>query len=253
MSNNGASVNKKQYIDFLPDIFLQRKVKDQEEFIEKFLKIFQKILSGIDDDISPGAEGAGFKGVSEIIDSLADFFDPYSTRSDFLDWLASWVGLVLNEGWDQAKKREIISKIIPLYRLRGTLDGINKFVNIYVGSGVKVSEFKGSFPVGYSRVGVDTVIGEDMKPYCFKVNANLTEQTPEEIRRKLASINKIINTIKPVHTTHFTEYSTPTLRIGYRDGYKDGIPVAVAPDQVDDSIKYGDGSVVGFSTLIGGR
>lgn len=249
MTNNSASSNRSDYINFLPEIFRKRKETDREEFIEQFLKVFQKVLSGIDDDIGPSEQGADFKGVSQILDSLADFFDPYSTREDFLDWLASWVGLVLNEGWDESKKREIISKIIPLYRLRGTLAGINNFVNIYVGSGVTVSEFKGSFPVGYSRVGGDTVIGGEMKPYCFKVNANLIEKTPEEIRRKLASINRIINTIKPVHTTHFMEYSTPTLRIGY----KDGIPASGEPALNDESAQYGDGSVVGFSTLIGGR
>ena len=78
----------------------------------------------------------------------------------------------------------------------------------------------------------------------------LIEKTPEEIRRKLASINRIINTIKPVHTTHFMEYSTPTLRIGYKDGR---IPASGEPALNDESAQYGDGSVVGFSTLIGGR
>ncbi len=51
-------------------------------------------------------------------------FDARSAPREVLDWLASWLGLVLNPAWDDARRRLLIAYAADLYRQRGTLPGL---------------------------------------------------------------------------------------------------------------------------------
>lgn len=124
------------------------------------------------------------KGIEEILDQIHIYFDPLNTPLEFLPWLAGWMALVLKEEdeWNEnnaAKKRDLIAKIIPLYQKRGTLDGLRKFIRIYLGEDVKISimEFLEPFQVGAtSTVGMNTVIGEG-RPYYFQVYMELDRKS----------------------------------------------------------------------------
>lgn len=229
MNSDNTTNQVSSFLKFLPSLYQKSDLLGEGPFINDFLKIFEKILSTIDDDVTLTHDGERCKGLTETLDVLSDLFKPSTSRADFLDWFASWMGLVLTEGWSEEKKRKIIEQIIPLYRIRGTLKGLSEFVNIYAGTYVEFREITGSFPVGLSRVGIDTVIGERMKQYYFLVDAHITATQPSEIRRKKKNIETVLNIEKPVHTSFYLFYTIPTMQVGVRKG-----------------------SVVGENTLIGG-
>jgi phage tail-like protein len=92
----------------------------------------------------------GFLGETEARGVDRDLLlDPRSTRADCLPWLASFIGLVLDERWATAPsrgdgpvdaRRDIVLAAAWLFRYRGTLPGLKRFIELYVGSPVLIIE-----------------------------------------------------------------------------------------------------------------
>jgi phage tail-like protein len=91
----------------------------------------QRMLSGLDAVIAP---------VYSVLDNFAAYLDPAITPEDFLAWLAGWVGIVLDESWDQARRRAIVARAVELYRMRGTAAGLAGQVEIQTGGAVEIME-----------------------------------------------------------------------------------------------------------------
>lgn len=188
------------YLKFLPSIFRGAE-EDTAIFFERFLKIFEKFLTGIDDSKYLPKE-VDYKSFAETLDSVSLIFHPDTSPEEFLDWFSSWVGLVLKEDWSIQKKREIIARIIPIYRMRGTKRGIEEYLNIYVGKGVSVNDNFAPFQIGVnSQVGISTTLGF---PHFFVVEVILseTERSLVDIERKKRVIESIIEREKPIHTDY---------------------------------------------------
>ncbi|GFO97060.1 phage tail protein [groundwater metagenome] len=203
-----------KYLQYLPSIY-QRGKEDPSAFLGRFLKALEKMLSGRDDGVKVDDES--IKGIEEILDSIHYYFDPFNTPSEFLPWLAGWVALTLKEGkdWDEGKKRELVAQIVPLYKKRGTKEGLEEYLKIYVGKGVRIIDELGPFQVGISsKVGIDTVIGE-LQPYFFIVDVTLPVPDPKAMSEKKKAIEDIIEIEKPAHTYYKTNITVPTMRIGY--------------------------------------
>lgn len=211
--NNEEKESK--YIQYLPSIYQKDKDNPSSAFLGNFLKAFEKVLSGIDDGVS--IDGKPVKGIEEVLDSLYDYFDPHETPPDFLNWLAGWVALTLKEGetWSEDKKRQLISRIVPLYQKRGTREGLEEYLKIYVGEDVSISDDLGPFRVGVnSRVGIDTVIG-GLTPYFFIVDVTFPAPNPRLIEEKTRAVKEIIDIEKPAHTFYRININITTLRVGY--------------------------------------
>lgn len=62
---------------------------------------------------------------------IAEFFDPFACPADLLSWLATVFSVDLwFEDWPERKKREVIARAIPLHRLKGTLGGIEAYLDL---------------------------------------------------------------------------------------------------------------------------
>ncbi len=189
----------KKYLQYIPPIFHE----GEDTFIERYLRIFEKVINGIDD-----GELDGKKGIFEILDIISDLFHPRFTflydktakgslspitseqrtvltqylgegtevdefLNDFLRWLASWMALVLNEDWELEKKREVIARILPIYRMRGTKRGLEEYLKIYVGKHITIIDEVEPFRVGItSHIGTHALIG-GLPPYFFIVEVDV--------------------------------------------------------------------------------
>src|SRR5438128_7652185 len=101
-----------------------------------------------------------FSDFESKLDTISDYFDPLQAHKDFLPWLASWVSLILRKDWSEDQQRKVLSQIIPLYLKRGTREGLEAYLKIYVGEGVTINDDIPPFQINKnSTVGVDTVIG----------------------------------------------------------------------------------------------
>jgi len=66
--------------------------------------------------------------------------DPYATPSELLPWLASFMGLIIDHRWPEIAKRELVAQCIWLFRYRGTVMGVKRFLEIYLNSTVQIIE-----------------------------------------------------------------------------------------------------------------
>jgi len=181
------------YIQYLPGIL------QDSAYLNDYLKIFEKILTGIND----GKEyipGEAYKGIEDILSEFSKYIDPNETPPEFLNWLASWVALYIPEDWTHDIMRKMIFKIVPIYKKRGTVEGLEEFIKLYIGEGnnVTVYEWLTPFQIGKaSTVGFDTVLGEAPPGY-FKVEVTLSEPDTDGTIKN--AIIGIIDSVKPAHT-----------------------------------------------------
>lgn len=91
----------------------------------------QRMLEALDVVVAP---------IYSTIDNFDAYLDPWLAPDDFLAWLAGWVGISLDESWDQGRRREIVARAVDLYRMRGTAAGLAAQVEIQTGGQVEIVE-----------------------------------------------------------------------------------------------------------------
>ena len=132
---------RSQYLDYLPGIY------HQHSFLGQFLLPFEEVLTGFED----------------LLSTIDRYFSPALTDADFLPWLSTWVALVLDEEWDEAKRRSLIAQAVELYRWRGTVYGLKSYLKLYTGLEPEIREWSwpGGMQIGVaSQIGVITLVGE---------------------------------------------------------------------------------------------
>ena len=180
------SGNSSDYIQYIPAIL------QTDEVVSQFLLAFEEILTG---QIFPAETNPGIinnftshpPGIEAVIESIHTYFDPDLTPEEFLPWLASWVALSLRDDWQPATKRDFIKKIVHLYRLRGTKEGLAQILSLYLNS-VKLP---------------DNVIiyEEDEYPdYYFQVALRLPRLEYSRYWQEVRIAKAIIDQEKPAHT-----------------------------------------------------
>jgi phage tail-like protein len=103
------------YLRRLPRTFSRD--EDVAAFLRRYLSMFEGLLGDLD------ARAA-------LRRSLVD---PRSTPEEALPWLASFLGLVLDERWPADARRTLIQQAAWLFRFRGTVPGLRRFLEIYFG------------------------------------------------------------------------------------------------------------------------
>jgi phage tail-like protein len=168
------------YLDYLPAIFRQ------DPFAGQFLLAFETVLS---------TGTADTAGLESAIGTLSRYFDPETTDKDFLPWLAGWVALTLRADWDVPTQRDFIAKIVPLYKLRGTPDGMQQMLTLYTGKDVAI----------YDQF--------DALPFFFEVQITLTVADPKDLQAKQQIARAIIDQEKPAHTYYALQVAVPKMRL----------------------------------------
>src|SRR4051794_41110222 len=82
-------------------------IYQEDEFSMRF-------VGGFDDVLAP---------ILLTLDCLIDYFDPAVTPTDFLEWLASWVGIEVDESWETDRRRAAGGNPVEKDRRRGTISG----------------------------------------------------------------------------------------------------------------------------------
>lgn len=156
-----AQPNVKRLLDYLPAIFRE------EPTLGHLLIPFEEVLDGFRTLLD---------GIDRYVVPLDD--DPQGEApSEFLPWLAGWMALTIDEEWDESKVRNCLAEAVELYRRRGTVDGLGRFLEIYTGRRPGIRECL--WPAGM-QIGVASRIGGMVPPVSFSSFAAVKE--PEVFR-----------------------------------------------------------------------
>ncbi|MGH3943141.1 MAG: phage tail protein I [Pseudonocardiaceae bacterium] len=171
-----------RYLDYLPAAFREH------PFAGQFLLAFEAMLAGADD----------VEGLEQTIGRVPEYLDPQTTPEEFLPWLAGWVALSLRADWDVQTKRGFIREIVPLYRQRGTLAGLQRMLEIYL-----------------RAWGQNVVIFDefDQPAHFFQVRLTLRDANPAALRGTQEIARAIIDREKPAHTFYALKVAIPTMRL----------------------------------------
>jgi phage tail-like protein len=216
-----------EYLRHLPELFQAPSTRTGRSFLGEFLKIFEALLSGRGDATISGKRVVSLE---EQVNRYLQYLDPALVpvdepggevlSSEFLNYLASWVALTLDQNWDMAKKRIWLSRIVPLYKRRGTLAGIQAYLSVFVGNQVTVDEPPGGFVVAQtSTVGEDTFIAGG-PAYYFRVRiAYAYGSAPFDIsewKNLRTGTQAVVDLEKPAHTYYSLDARTPGFIIASR-------------------------------------
>jgi len=171
-------------IDYLPAVFRQPPAGASEDvvpFIEKFVQLFEE----------------QFDQLESHVDKIPELFNPWKCDAKFLPWLASWLDLSLPAEKSERTKRSLIYNIFSIYRTRGTPEGLDTILRIYLDR-------------LYNKITEDTTT-----PHVFVITVNFPEFKPAELTRRIRTIGEVVEREKPVHTDYLWEVLSPTMQINF--------------------------------------
>ncbi len=199
-------------LDSLPPVF--RENPRAEDFTERFLGLFD----------------AGVEQIDRALDQFPAALDVASTRAEMLPWLAGFLDLVFDPSWERSRQRTILAALPRLYRMRGTVEGLQLAVRLVFDSDVAIQELaferawghlggvgaplgtvrlfgksRARFALGRSSLGaapVNSFSDPDLDPvasgaYRFRV---LVPPGPLVSPLALQRLTRLIDSQKPAHT-----------------------------------------------------
>jgi len=147
----------------------------------------QRWMSGLDGVLAP---------IFSSIDNFDAYLDPNLAPADFLDWLATWMGLVADETWPVERRRAFVSSASELYRMRGTARGLAAHVQIFSGGEVEIVEHGAS---AWSATNGAPLPGSSG----FDIVVRVEVADPSTV--DVAKLDALVAAAKPAHLTHKIE------------------------------------------------
>lgn len=179
-----AVYGKGKYLQNLPAIY------ESDDFTSRFLMLFESF----------------WKPISQQIDQVAWYFDPDLTPPDFIPWLASWVGMQVDDLLPTERVRKLLKKTMTFFQRRGTYQAVKTFLEIYTAGKVDIVEYQAkNFKLGADNtLGMGIALGTENQPNTIAFNLNLhemelarTRYSEDMYQRKMM---EIIRTMVPAHT-----------------------------------------------------
>jgi len=141
----------------------------------------QRFTEGLDTVLAP---------VFLTLDCLDAYLDPWLTPQDFLPWLASWLGIELDETWPEARRRAMVATASGLHRDHGTHRGLVAYLRVLTGGEVELTESGGtrwSAEPGASLPGMPTP----------QLQVTVRVSDPDAIN--LARLEQAVRDARPAH------------------------------------------------------
>lgn len=183
----------------------------EDDFAQRFSSAFDTILAPI----------------MATLDCIDSYFDPWLAPKDFLEWLATWVAIELDELLPPERQRLLVSEAVRLYRMRGTAIGLAEQIAIYTGLEVEITESGGAT---WSAAPGGAPPGENYPRLTVKVI------TSDPASVDVSRVNVLVSAAKPAHLPHTLEIASEESGgvAGVVDGHRavvveETVPHAAAP------------------------
>jgi phage tail-like protein len=146
-----------------------------------------RMVSAFDEVLAP---------VFSTLDCWDSYLDPQLAPDDFVDWLASWVGVDVDETWSLERRRQLIQGAVFLYRIRGTVAGLTAHLDLYAGVAPAIEESGGC---GWSETAGAQLPGSP-RP---RLSVRLEVGDPATVNR--TTVNRIVGSSRPAHLPYELE------------------------------------------------
>jgi phage tail-like protein len=218
---------------------------------------------------------ATFEGELNDWQSRADarnaLIEPASAPDEILPWLAGFIGLALDERWSVSVQRQLISIAVWLFRFRGTIPGLLRFLEITTGGPVAIIEdwrlrggggavlgdtsgtssiLGAGFQIGGSATITDPFSSAGSGGDAFETHAHrftvLIQQTLTQ--DQLSMVNDLLSVHRPAHTLVDVCTLGAGMRVGR--GLLVGLTSIIGPTGGFSKLQIG-GSLLGKGTVLG--
>lgn len=175
---------KGNYLQFLPELY------EGDDFTSRFLMLFESF----------------WKPITQQIDQVENYFDPFVTPPMFLPWLASWIGLPMEPSLPIERMRAMLKEAILLFQCRGTSHALKTYLEIYTDSDVEIEEQRAdNFVIGErDKLGENIALGTNNHPDFVRINLNVTQAELERSGYSSAmyqrKMRELIGMMVPAHT-----------------------------------------------------
>ena len=117
-----ARFNQKTFLPWLPGVYGDP--SPAGDFLPRLLALFESFNANTEDGIA----------------RLPELFDPFSIQAEFLPWLATWMAVDIDQGWDVAMQRRAVAGAWQRYARRGTPEGLRESIAFETGVPVVIEE-----------------------------------------------------------------------------------------------------------------
>jgi phage tail-like protein len=162
--------------------------------------------------------------IFNVLDCFPSYLDPQLAPQDFVEWLASWVGVDIDETWTLERRRRLIQDAVALYRVRGTAAGLSAHVRLYAGASPEIRDSGGCT---WSQSANSEFPGS-AQPH-LKVRLRLDDESA--IRR--STVTRIIDANRPAHVPFEVEILVGDALIEGSEEKPFGEAAADAPGAID--------------------
>jgi phage tail-like protein len=171
---------RSKLLQYLPGLFSEG---EESSFLARYLLIFETIFESVDLTIS----------------HLAAYFASDTAPEEFLSWLASWVGLVIDDGWPVERRRAVLANAMELHCWRGTIRGLTDHLMLYTGIKPEIIEGGSGFKLGRrSRLGHQLMLGSGDRSNHFSVIFRVDDVSVFDRNR----VSSVIEAQRPAHCTY---------------------------------------------------
>jgi phage tail-like protein len=133
------------------------------------------------------------------LDCITAYIDPLLAPDDFLNWISSWFGAVLDENWPEERRRAVVAASAALYRTRGTLAGLQAHLDLVADGHVEVSDNGG---VAWSATPDAELPGDPAPAVTVRIRTSGRAQV------NVQALDALIAAIKPAHVVHNLEVAS---------------------------------------------
>lgn len=148
-----------------------------------------RITAALDEVLTP---------VIATLDCLPCYIDPALAPPDFVEWLATWVGAILDENWPIERARATVAQAIALHRVRGTVAGLRAHLEAATDARVEVLDSGG---VTTSTSPDCALPGDDQPQVLVRVYRSSRDTID------LTAVEKLVAGAKPAHVAHRVEFA----------------------------------------------
>jgi phage tail-like protein len=141
----------------------------------------QRMMTAFDDVLAP---------LFTTLDCFESYLDPDLAPHDFVDWLASWVGVDIDETWTLERRRRLVQEAVVLYRIRGTAAGLAAHVSLYSGVTPAIEDSGGC---GWSQTPDSPMPGSPQPHVVVRLRVD------DEADIKRTTVSRIVAASRPAH------------------------------------------------------